>query len=401
MVLKRFVPMLPGTLVVALGSIALVWLLDLEGHGLEVVGHIDSGLPHLGVPDVTRDNWRDLAGACVGVMLVGFAEGLGAAKTYAAREGYDIDANRELMGLGAANLGAGLSSGMVVNGSLSKTAVNGSAGARSELSALTAASLTILTLLFLTGLFEKLPQATLAAIVISAVVELVDVESLRRLWRVRSGRLARLYRLTSRADFVAAVAALLGVLVFDTLPGLVLGIVISLVLLIARTSRPRVAVLVQVETHGRPVWVDSARHPGTALPTDVLVVRVEAPLFFGNADYVRDQVRGHVSNLAGSEHAVPLVVLDGRATPSVDVTAASMLVQLQTDLRRFGTDLALAGDVGQVRDVLAQAAAGGEPPLYADIDEAIADHSRETGEDADPDPPEAESDPAGRSPDDR
>ena len=120
-------------------------------------------------------------------MLVGFAEGLGAAKTYAAKEGYDIDANRELLGLGVANLGAGLASGMVVNGSLSKTAVNGSAGAKSQLSPLTAAVLTLVTLLFLTGLFEKLPEATLAAIVVAAVVELVDIASLRRLWRVRTG----------------------------------------------------------------------------------------------------------------------------------------------------------------------------------------------------------------------
>ena len=110
--------------------------------------------------------------------LVGFAEGLGAAKTYAAQEHYQIDANRELLGLGAANLGAGLSSGMVVNGSLSKTAVNGSAGARSQVSGLVVAALTIVTLLLLTGLFENLPEATLAAVVIAAVIELVDIESL-------------------------------------------------------------------------------------------------------------------------------------------------------------------------------------------------------------------------------
>ena len=121
-----------------------------------------------------------LLAVSVGVMLVGFAEGLGAAKTYAARSGYDIDSNRELLGLGASNIGAGLASGMVVNGSLSKTAVNGSAGARSQLSGLTAAALTVVTLLFLTGLFEKLPEAALAAIVIAAVIELVDVAALRR-----------------------------------------------------------------------------------------------------------------------------------------------------------------------------------------------------------------------------
>ena len=130
-------------------------------------------------------------------MLVGFAEGLGAAKTYAARAGYDVDPNRELLGLGASNLGAGLASGMVVNGSLSKTAVNGSAGARTQVSGMTAGVLTFVTLLFLTGLFEQLPEATLAAIVIAAVIELVDIASLRRLWRVQTGRVASVYKLTA------------------------------------------------------------------------------------------------------------------------------------------------------------------------------------------------------------
>ena len=121
-------------------------------------------------------------------MLVGFAEGLGAAKTYAARNHYDIDANRELLGLGGANLASGLSSGMVVNGSLSKTAVNGSSGARTQLSGLVVAVLTVVTLLLLTGLFESLPEATLAAIVIAAVIELVDLPALIRLFRVYAGR---------------------------------------------------------------------------------------------------------------------------------------------------------------------------------------------------------------------
>lgn len=147
----------------------------------------------------------------VGVMLVGFAEGLGAAKTYAAREHQQIDPNREFARLGGANLASALSSGMVVNGSLSKTAVNASAGARSQLSGLVVAALTILTLLALTGLFEDLPEATLAAVVIAAVVELVDVPSLIRLYRAYSSRLGREFGFVARPDFIAAIAALLGV----------------------------------------------------------------------------------------------------------------------------------------------------------------------------------------------
>jgi sulfate permease, SulP family len=217
-------------------GIAAAHVFNLEQHGVEIVGPIQSGLPSFGLPNIAAQRYLDLAPAAVGVMLVGFAESLGAAKTYAARNHYEIDANRELIGLGAANLGAGLSSGMVVNGSLSKTAVNASSGAKSQLSGLVVAVLTVITLLFLTGLFEKLPEATLAAVVIAALIELVDIPALRRLYRMHSSGLDRIYGIAARADFIAASAALLGVLIFDTLPGLFIGIGVSFMLLLERQA---------------------------------------------------------------------------------------------------------------------------------------------------------------------
>lgn len=379
LVLRRLVPLLPASLFVALACIGLTALLDLDGRGVAIVGHIEAGLPAIGLPDVSAAQFRDLFAAAVGLMLVGFVEGLGAAKTYAAKSGYDIDPNRELLGLGVANLGSGLASGMVVNGSLSKTAVNGSAGARSQLSAVTAATLTLLTLLFMTRLFSDLPEAALAAIVIAAVIELVDFSALRRLWRVRTGQLTKVYQLSARADFVGAVAALVGVLVFETLPGLVIGIGVSFVLLIARTSRPHIAPLAPVagsdagsdDGVAAPhpgLWVDQSRNPVYAGVPGVLVVRVEASLLFANADYVRERIR----ELATDVPDLRLVVLDGRATPSIDVTATAMLTQLRADLRRAGADLVLAGDVGQVRDVLTQAAEEGQPLVYPTVEAALA-----------------------------
>lgn len=368
LLLRRLLPVLPGSLAVALAGIAVVALLDLDKHGLEIVGHIDAGLPSMGLPDIEASQFVDLLGAAVGVMLVGFVEGLGAAKTYAAKAGYDVDANRELIGLGAANLGAGLTSGMVVNGSLSKTAVNGGAGARTQWSGIVCALLTLVTLLFLTSLFEQLPEATLAAIVVAAVIDLVDIGALRRLWRVRSGRVASMYRLTSRADFVGAGAALLGVLLFDTLPGLVIGIAVSLVLLLARSSRPHVARLAPVGTGPDRAWVDADRNPEYSPVPGVLVVRIEAPLTFANAGVVRDRIRV----LAAAEDDLRLVVIHGRTTPSIDVTAAEMLVQLRGDLARSAVKLVLAENVGQVRDVLASAEAGEEPPVYPTIEAALA-----------------------------
>ncbi len=241
--LKRWNPAIPASLVAVGAGIAAVHIFGLDDHGLEIVGHVDSGLPSLGGPGLSLHDYGRLAAGGIGVMLVGFAEGLGAAKTYAERDHYEIDPNRELLGLGGANLAAGFSGGMVVNGSLSKTAVNAGAGARTQLSGLLVAALTVLTLLFLTGLFEDLPEATLAAIVIAAVVELVDFPALRGLYRVYSRELGSDFGLTARPDFIAAVAAMLGVLVFDTLPGLFIGIGVALLLLLYRASRPYVAEL--------------------------------------------------------------------------------------------------------------------------------------------------------------
>ena len=136
LVLKRYLPLVPASLVVVLAGIAAVAVLGLDEEGLDIVGAIDAGLPSLALPAVGWDHYVGLVGPAVGVLLIGFAEGLGAAKTYAAKEGYDVDPNAELLGMGAANLGSGMFGGMVVNGSLSKTAVNGGAGARSQLSGL-------------------------------------------------------------------------------------------------------------------------------------------------------------------------------------------------------------------------------------------------------------------------
>ena len=286
--LRRFAPVVPGSLVaVASGSCSIELV---EPDGVDIVGTIDSGLPPVGLPDAPASDYLDLAASAVGVALVGFAEGLGAAKTYAARHNYEIDANRELVGLGAANLGAGLASGMVVNGSLSKTAVNGGAGAQSQISGLVVAVLTVVTLLFLTGLFESLPEATLAAVVIAAVIELVDIPALVRLYRIWTSRLGAIYGPAARPDFIAAVAALLGVLIFDTLPGLFIGIAMSLLLLLYRASRPNIAVLGRTPD-GR--WVDLAREDDAKPQPGVAVLRVEAGLFFANADHVRDAIRAH------------------------------------------------------------------------------------------------------------
>ncbi|MBF6089876.1 SulP family inorganic anion transporter [Nocardia cyriacigeorgica] len=361
--LQRWLPLVPGSLLAVLLGIAAVTVFDLDDHGVAIVGHIDAGLPSVGMPDgIGVADLIDLLGPAVGVLLIGFAEGLGAAKTYAAKAGYEVDANRELFGLGAANLGSGLSSGMVVNGSLSKTAVNGSAGARTQLSGLVVAVLVVLTLLFLTGLFENLPEATLAGVVIAAVIELVDIAALRRLYRVWTTRLGSIYGHAARADFLAAIAAMAGVLLFDTLPGLVIGIGVSMLLLLYRTAQPHIATLAKDGTR----WVDAERRPELERRPDVLVVRVESGLLFANADYVKQHIEAQCTD------RTKLVVLDAETSPVIDVTAAQMLAELRTTLARRRIEFAVARDVGQFRDALGRSAAGAEQvPVYPTVHEAI------------------------------
>ncbi|GGN85165.1 SulP family inorganic anion transporter [Nocardia rhizosphaerihabitans] len=362
---KRWLPLVPGSLLAVLLGIIAVQLFGLDDKGVDIVGHIDAGLPSVGLPDgIGFDDYLDLLGPAIGVLLIGFAEGLGAAKTYAAKSGYAIDANRELFGLGAADLGSGLGAGMVVNGSLSKTAVNGGAGAKTQLSGLVVAALTVLTLLFLTGLFEKLPEATLAAVVIAAVIELVDIAALRRLYRVWTQLLASIYGPAARADFLAAMAAMVGVLLFDTLPGLLIGVGVSVLLLVYRASQPHVAALAKEGS----LWVDTARHPDLTPRPDLLVVRVESALFFANADYVKTRIDDLCTD------ATRLVVLDAETSPALDVTAAEMLLDLRNALAHKRIDFRIARSVAQFGQVLGSAEAGDTPiGIYPTVAAAAAD----------------------------
>ncbi|WP_203237633.1 SulP family inorganic anion transporter [Streptomyces sp. CdTB01] len=353
LVLKRVAPRVPGSLIAVALGIAAAAAFDLQDHGVDVVGSIETGLPSFGFPDVSVDDLGGLAAGSVGVTLVAFAEGLGAAKNYAARDHYEVDANRELIGLGAAGLGAGLSSGMVVNGSLSKTAVNGAAGARTQLSGILVAVLTVITLLFLTGLFEQLPEAVLAGVVIAAVVELVDIHSLVSLYRVFTRRLGQAYGVAARPDFTAAVAAMLGVMVFDTLPGLFIGIGVSLLLLLYRSSRPVISEMGQLPGNGPFAALD--RHTESRRIPGVVVLRVEAGIYFANAERIRSEARG-----AAAREGVRAVVIDAETVAFVDVSAVRMLDSLAEELEDLGVRLLLARDVGQVRDVLRTAEARSE-----------------------------------------
>jgi sulfate permease, SulP family len=224
--LERAAPRIPSGLVVLVVGIALSARLNLVGHGVATVGKIPTGLPSVAWPHLTFSELWVLIPSALGMMLVIFSEALGAAETFADKYGYRLDANQEMIALGLANLGSGVLGGLACGGSLSQSAVNDGAGARTEVSPLVAAALSLITVVALTPIFKDLPEAVLAALIIHAVSHLMKVAEMRRYYRLK------------RREFWLAVATLTAVVTLDVLPALIIGVVFSLVVLIYRASRP-------------------------------------------------------------------------------------------------------------------------------------------------------------------
>jgi high affinity sulfate transporter 1 len=357
--LKRWLPGIPESLIALSFGILAVSLFSLSSRGVAIVGAIPSGLPHIGIPSLSVSDIGTLLSAALGLTLVAYAEHIGAASNFAAKHNQEVKPNQELIGLGVANLAAGVCQGFVAGGSLSKTAANDAAGSRSQVSGLTAAVLVLLTMLVLTPLFHKLPEATLGAVVIFAVWGLMDVSKLQRYWRVR------------RLDFTFALVALLGELVTDVLPGLLIAVVVSLLILIYRASRPHLAVLGRAPDD--TIFADVAEHPGFARQPGLLIVRVDAPLFFANAT----TVRAGILTLAREAQPPPsLVLLDLEATSELDVSSADMLAQLESELWAAGSSLALARVRTKVRAMLTRTSvltAIGEEHLYPSVMDGAED----------------------------
>jgi len=332
-VLSGVAPKVPGALVVVVLGIAAASLLNLESHGVELVGSVPTGYSFVPWSGVTADQvWAMIPGA-LGIIVVGYAESLAVAKTYAARDNVQIDPNAELIGYGAASIGAGMLQGFTTTGSLSKSAAAEEAGSRSPVTFLVVGALVVLTTLFIAGVFEKLPEAVLGAVVIHAVWGMIDVGKLTRLWRAHV------------PDFWLALGAVLGVVLVGILVGVVIGIVLSLVLLIHRFDHPHVAILGPDPSGTR--FEDLERHPEARAVPGVLIYRLEAPLIFANADVVMDDLWSRL-DAAGPR----AVVLDFEAVYEIDTAGADTLVRLHDQLRGRGVTVVLARTHGDVLDYL-------------------------------------------------
>jgi sulfate permease, SulP family len=318
-------PRAPAALVVVIAGIVASSALSLEDHGVAVVGAIPSGLPSLHVPTPAFADIVTLAPAAVGLFLVCFADEILTARSFAGRDGAHVRVEQEQIAMSAANLAAGLTQGVVVGGSGSRTAVNQTMGARSQIAGLLAAGVVALVLLFLTGPIADLPTAVLGAVIVTAAIGLVDPAAWRALWDA------------DRVELTIAAVTTAGVVVTGLLPAIAFAVGLSIVDVVRRSARPHDAVLGWVEPLGR--WADVAVHRDAVPTPGVVVYRLDDRLFFANASYFKGRVH---EALRGAPTPPRCLVLDAEAVTHIDTAGGDALAELVAQLRAEGIETRLA-----------------------------------------------------------
>ncbi len=356
--LHRFVPKLPAALTILVLAIILSYALGFSDHGVSIVGEVPMGLPGWSLEGVGLSDMVQLFPGALGLVVLVFAESLATAKVYSTKYGYRLDPNLEMISYGAANVGAGLFQGFAVTGSVSKTAANDAAGGKTELAMVFCSVLSLLTVLFLAGLFEYLPEATLAAVVIHAVARLIRFKELRRLYRAR------------RVDFLLAISAFLGVLLFGLLEGILIGVLLSMVLFIKSASSPHWAVL-GVDESGTH-YGDLKEHPDfRTIDPELIAFRFDSPLMFSNADEFTDEIVRLVDEADPQPRAV---IVDGEDMFDIDTTAADKLIELQAGLEARGIVLYLARVHAPTLEFMRREGvveAVGENNIFPKVDDAV------------------------------
>jgi sulfate permease, SulP family len=337
-VIPRFEKRVPASLVVMALAILVSHAFNLGSHGMKLVGAVPSGLPGLGWPRSDVGLVRALLPAALAIALVSYTETITTATAFARKHRYEIAPNRELVAVGLANAASGLLAGYPVAGGLSRSAVNDRAGARSQLAGLMTAALIALTLLLLTPLFEALPRAALSAVVLSAVFSLIDFGTPRLLFRVK------------RADFWLLVLTFAATLTLGITYGIAAGVGASLALFVVRSTRPHYALLGQIP--GTQAYLNVNRHRNAEVSPGVLIVRMDAQLYFGNVSFLRDTLK----KLEAETHGLlKALVLDASGVNQLDSSALEALEELDRDYTARGIRLLFARVKGPVRDVLDRA----------------------------------------------
>ena len=354
--LRRWNRSIPGALVAVVVTTVAVWALGLAQQGVAIVGGVPSGLPSPSMPPLDWGYVQQLAPSALAIGLVGFMESIAVAKVYASRHRYEVDADQELVGLGLANIAGAFFSAYPTTGGFSRTAVNDEAGAQTNLAAIFSAGIIALTLLFLTPLFYYLPKAVLAAIIMVAVAGLVDWEEARYLWRV------------DRRDFGLMALTFVATLSLGIEQGILVGVIVSLIVVIYESSTPHTAIMGRLPD--TETYRNLKRNPEAMTRSHVVIVRMDADLYFANVSTFQDLLL----DLDVNDPALRAIVVDMYPVNQIDSTATHALHDVIETCRRNGVELYLAGVKGPVKDVLDVAGLSeelGEDRFFLEVHDAV------------------------------
>lgn len=358
---KKVKPAFPSALAVVLLGTLAVFFGGLNQMGVAIVGDVPAGFPAPGLPVLDFDAMKALFPIALTISLVGFMESISVAKSFANRNKYEIDANQELIGLGAANIGGAFFQAYPVTGGFSRTAVNASAGAKTGLAALITAGVVALALMFLTPLFYYLPKAVLAGIIMVAVFGLVDVKEVKHLWAVK------------RSDLALLTITFFATLSLGIEEGILVGVGASLLWFVVKTTRPHFAVLGQIP--GTQAYRNVKNHPEAEPIPNVLMVRMDAQFYFGNVSFLKEKLAELERDVPGGLKAV---IIDASSMNQLDSSAVHALSELLVAHRDRGVKLMIANAKRPVVDVMERAHlldALGETGLFLTVHEA-AEHAR-------------------------
>ena len=366
-IIRRYSRRLPGALLVVLVGILVCWLGGLQEMGVAIVGDIPRGLPALQMPDLKYTDVRALLPAVLTISLMGYMESIVVAKAVQSKaKDYRIDSNQELIAQGMANIAGSFFQAFPVAGSFSRTAVNHQSGARTGISSIVAALLILLTLLLLTPLFYYLPKAVLGAVIVFAITGLFEWKEAVHLWK------------TDRRDFTMLLVTFLLTLTLGIETGIVTGVVLSLSLVIYSSSRPHYAVLGRLP--GSTIYKNIARFPEAEEEEGVLIIRMDARLYFANLEYVRDALEKETASRPETE----LIIIDATSISTIDSSAVIMLQDLIRDFGQLGMNFRFLGLIGPVRDALRKNGLDhviGEDHVYTRVHDAVEQfrHGGEAG----------------------
>lgn len=357
LVLRRF-PRVPGILIAVVVATLLTGALDLgTSAGVVILGSLPQGLPEFALPLIRREDLVPVLLGGVAVALVSFADTSVLSRTYSVRLGQPVNPNQEMVGLGAANLAAGLFQGFPISSSSSRTPVAEAAGARTQLTNVIGALAIALLLVYAPELLHNLPSAALAAVVIASAIGLIEVKDLRRIYHVQQW------------EFWLSMACFAGVVMLGAIEGIALAILIAVIEFLWDGWRPYSAVLGRVD--GMKGYHDITRYPNARRISGLVLLRWDAPLFFANAEHFQNRV---LTATANSPTPVKWVVVAAEPVTSVDITAADMIAELDDKLNGMGIEFCFAEMKDPVKDKLKRFGLFkrfGERSFFATVGEAV------------------------------